>query len=73
MMSHVKVCSLTTYYILLAEFGEHPMDLYALKLTMGFQQRLAHLSLFWLVNKAPPLSQHLAKQGFNTWHKSAAM
>jgi hypothetical protein len=37
MMSHIKVCS-TTYHILLAEFGELPIELYTLKLTMGFQQ-----------------------------------
>lgn len=36
LMSHVKVRSLTTYHILLAEFGERPIQLYALKLTMGF-------------------------------------
>ena len=28
MMSHVKVCSTTTYQILLVEFGELPMELY---------------------------------------------
>ena len=43
MMSHVKVCSLTTYHILLVEFGELPMELYALKLTISFQQEVAHL------------------------------
>ena len=31
MMSHVKVCSLTTYRILLADFKELPKELYALK------------------------------------------
>ena len=41
MMSHVNVCSLTTYHILLVEFGELLMDLYALNLTMSFQQQLA--------------------------------
>ena len=40
---------------------------------MGFQQWLAHLSPSWLVNKATSLSQHLAEQGFNTWHKSITM
>ena len=37
MMSHVKMCSSITYHFLLARFGELPMELYALKLTMGFQ------------------------------------
>ena len=44
MMSHIKVCSSTTFDILLAEFKELPIDLYPLKLTMGYQQRFAHLS-----------------------------
>ena len=43
MMSHIKVSSWTTYHILLAEFGEVPMESYALKLIMSFQQWLAHL------------------------------
>ena len=73
MMSHVKVCSSTTYHILPAEFKELPLDLYALKLTMGFQQWLAHLSPSLLVSKATSLSQHLAEQGFNTWYKSTIM
>ena len=34
---------------------------------MHFQQRLAHLFPSWLVNKAASLSQHLVKQGFNTY------
>jgi len=58
MMSHVKVCSSTTYHILLAKFGELPIELYTLKLTMGFQQQLAHLSPSWLVSKATSLSQN---------------
>jgi len=37
-MSHIKVRSSTTYQILLAEFGEIPIELYTLKLIMGFQQ-----------------------------------
>jgi len=73
MMSHVKVRSSTTYHILLAEFGELPMELYALKLTMGFQQRLAHLPSSRLVSQATSLSRLLAEQGFNTWHKSTTM
>jgi glyoxylate carboligase len=42
-MSYIKVRPSTTYQILLAEFGEVSTKLYALKLTIGFQQRLAHL------------------------------
>ena len=71
MMSHVKVCSSTTYHILLAEFGELHVELYALKLTMGFQQWLAHLPPSWLISKVAPFSQHLTTQGFKTWHKLA--
>jgi hypothetical protein len=67
------VRSTTTYHILLAKFEEFPIELYALKLTMGFQQWLAYLSPSWLVNKASSLSQHLAKQGFDTWHRSTSM
>ena len=73
MMSHVKVRSSTTYHILLDEYGEPPIELNALKLTMGFPQQLAHLSTSWLVNKAASLSQHLAELGFNTWYKSTTM
>ena len=36
MMSHVKVGSLITYHISLAEFKVLSIQLYALKLTMGF-------------------------------------
>jgi hypothetical protein len=36
MMSHVKVCSSTTYRILPADFKQLPIKLYALELTMGF-------------------------------------
>ena len=36
MISHVKVRSLTTYHILLAEFWELAIELHTLKLTMGF-------------------------------------
>jgi hypothetical protein len=38
MMFHVKVRSSTTYNVLLVEFGEPSIELYAFKLTMGFQQ-----------------------------------
>ena len=41
MMAHVEVRSWTTFHILLIEFGELPIGLYTLKLTLGFQQRLA--------------------------------
>ena len=73
MMSHVKVWSWTTYHMLLAEFGELPLELYALKLTTGFQQQLAHPPSSWLVNQATSLSRHLAEEGFNTWHNSTTM
>ena len=73
MMSHFKICSLTTYHIRLAKFEQLPMELYALKLTMSFQQHLAHLSSSWLVSQATSLSEHLAEQGANTWHKSTTM
>ena len=73
MMYQVKVHSLTTYHILLVEFGELPIEVYTLKFTMRFQQWLAHLASSRLVNKATSLSQHLAKQGFDTWHKSTPM
>ena len=66
MMSHVKVHSSITYLIFLTEFGELRMKSYALKFTMGFQQRLAHLFHSWLFSKATSLSQHLVEQGFNT-------
>ena len=50
MMSHVKVCSLTTYHILLAEVFEILMKLHAPKLTIDFQLQLAHPPSSWLVN-----------------------
>ena len=55
MISHVKVHSSTTYHVLLAKFGGLPIELYAFKLTMGFQQRFAHLTLSWLVSKVASL------------------
>ena len=73
MVFHVKVQSLTTYHILLAEFGELPIGLYIVKLTMGFQQWLTHLSSSWLVSRASSLSRHLPKQRFNTCYKSTTM
>ena len=44
MMPHIKVRPSKTYHILLVEFGELPMELHALKLTLTFEQRLIHLS-----------------------------
>ena len=64
----LKVCSSTTYHILLAKLGELPMELYAHKPTKGFQQRLAHPPSSWLVNQATSLSQNLGEQGFDTLH-----
>jgi hypothetical protein len=73
MTSHVKVCSLTTYHIMLVEFGELPMELYALRLTMSFQQCLAHLPSFCVANQATSLSQHHVEQGAKTWHNLTTM
>lgn len=42
-MSDVEVRSSPTCHTLLAKFEEFPIELYALKLTMDSQQRLAHL------------------------------
>jgi hypothetical protein len=49
MMSHIKMRSFITYYIMLTEFGEPPMDVYAHKLTTSFQEQFAHLPSPWLV------------------------
>ena len=49
------------------------MELYALKLTIGFQQHFAHLPSPLLVKQATLLFQHLAKQGFDTLHKLTTM
>lgn len=43
MLSHIKLHSLTTYHVLLAEYEEFILEFYALELTMGFQQLLGHL------------------------------
>ena len=67
------MCSLTTYHILMVKFEEFPMELYALKQTMSFQQHLAHLPSSWLVSQATSFSQHLAEQQANTLHKSTTM
>ena len=53
--------------LLVAEFGDAPIEWYALKLTMDFQQQLVHLPSSWLVSQATLFSQHLARQGFNMW------
>ena len=42
------------------------MELYALNLTMGFQQRLAHLPSYWLNNQATSFSWHMAGHGRDT-------
>ena len=73
MMSHVKVHSSITYHVLLAKFGEIPIELHARKLTIGFQQRFTHLTPSWLINKATSLSRNIAEQGFNTRHKLTTM
>ena len=56
MASHIEVRSSTTYHIMLVEFGELSMELYALKLSISFQQCLAHLSSSCLANQATSLS-----------------
>ena len=40
-----------TYPIFLAKFGDFPMELYVIELTMGLRQWLIKLSPFWLVIK----------------------
>ena len=50
MMSHVKVYPSTTYYIVLADFRELPLELYALQLTMGLQQWLAYPPIPFMVS-----------------------
>lgn len=47
-----QVCSSTTYLIMLIEFAELPMELYTLKLTVSFQQRLSSLPSSWLASQA---------------------
>ena len=47
MMTHIKVFTLTSYHILLAKFGEIPMELCTLELIISFQQQLAHLASSW--------------------------
>ena len=44
MKSHIKVHSSSAYHNLMARFVDPPLEIYTLKLTMGFQQWLAHLS-----------------------------
>ena len=60
-MSHVKVCSSTTHHVLLAKFGEFPMEFYAPKLSTSSQQWFARLPSSWIVNQAISLSCHLAE------------
>jgi hypothetical protein len=45
-MSYVKVCSSTTYQILLAKFGRLLIDINTLKLTISFQQQLTTIAPF---------------------------
>ena len=50
------------------------MDDYMLStLLWTFDKSLLNLSPSWLVSKATSLSQHLTKQGFNTWYKLTTM
>ena len=56
MMSHIVVHSSIACYILLAEFGELPIELYVVELTMVFQQQFAHLPSSWLVSLATSFS-----------------
>ena len=50
------------------------MDDYMLStLLWTFDKSLFNLSPSWLVSKATSLSQHLTKQGFNTWYKLTTM
>ena len=73
MMSSVKVRCSPTYDLLLSKVGELSMELYALKLTLSFQQQLAHLPSSWLVNEVISLSYIFAKQQAKTSHKSITM
>ena len=63
---HIRcLMSLTTYQILLVEFGELPMESYNLKIPMSFQQQLAHVPSSRLVSQAVLFSCHLAQQRAN--------
>ena len=66
MMSHIKVRSLRTYYIMLTKFGELPLDVYAHELTIGFQEQFTHLSSSWLVKSCNLTFPTPCKQGFDT-------
>ena len=55
-MSHLKVCTLTTYHLFLAKFGDFPMELDALKLAIGFQQCFAHSPSSWSVSQTMSLA-----------------
>lgn len=43
-----------------------PIELYAPKLTYGFQQAVVHLSSSWLVGQVGLVSCHFSEQGFDT-------
>ena len=61
-----KCVFLTLYHILLAKTGELPIEFYALKLTMDFQQRHVHQSLSLIASKATSLSWHIAQINSST-------
>ena len=48
LMSHFKVSSLTTYHILLANFKELPIELYALKPYFGLSTIACPPILLWV-------------------------
>jgi hypothetical protein len=50
-MSHVKVRSLTTYHILMAEFGELPIEFHALKLSSYKLSTIARPCIALLVSQ----------------------
>lgn len=66
-MSNVSLWHPTTYHR--HHFGESPMEIYGLKLVVGFQWCPVHLPSYWLNNEGTSLSRHSDEQGFNTWHK----
>ena len=70
MVTHIKVHPSTSYHILLVDNEELPVELNALKLTIGFQKWLVHLPSYWLFNQATSLFGHLTKQWFHTWYKT---
>lgn len=67
-MSHIKVHTVTTSHVLLAEFGKLPMGLYAHQLTTGSKHWLAHIPS-WLSMQVIILSRHLVEQESDSLHK----